>query len=238
MIIDPHTILTPPQRMTGLPGTGDELIAAMDRAGVDLSCAYSRDHDYLAEAVEKYPDRLIGLAWTCVSDQGAVERLEYALSDLRFRGTKMNMPSALAALRSNAMMDQIYSLLVEHDAVMLTHSAEGDHLFSLPYQFEQVARAFPRLKIIMAHIGAPDDCEEAIKVATWNENVYLGSHAAPSSVIRLAVERAGAHKVLLGTDWPHESFEVEIKKIEMAVSDPADRRLVLGENARRIFNLG
>jgi predicted TIM-barrel fold metal-dependent hydrolase len=56
-------------------------------------------------------------------------------------------------------------------------------------------------------------------------------------VIRLAVERAGAHKVMLGADWPTEDFEVEIKKIEMAVTDPADRKLVLGENAQRLFNL-
>jgi len=237
MIIDPHTILTPPERETGLPGTPEELIAAMDRAEVDLSGAYSRDHDYLADAVQKYPDRIFGMAYISASDDGAVERLEHALKDLKFKGTKLNMPSALAALRSNSMMDQIYSLLIDYDAVMLTHSAEGDHTFSLPYQFEQVTRAFPKLKIIMTHIGVPDDYEEAIKVATWNENLYLSSHAAPSSVIRLAVERAGAHKVMLGADWPHEDFEVEIKKIEMAVTGPADRKLVLCENAQRLFNL-
>ncbi len=88
----------------------------------------------------------------------------------------------------------------------------------------------------MAHIGVPDDCEEAIRVATWNKNVYLGSHAAPGSVIRQAVKRAGAHKVILGTDWPYQDFEVEIKKMEMAVPDPADLKLVLGENTRRMFN--
>jgi hypothetical protein len=222
---------------TWLPTTAEELISDMDRGGVDGGAAYCRDHAYLADVVEKYPDRIVGLAWTCASDDGAVERLEHALTVLRFKGTKMNMPSTLAALRSNSMMDHIYSLLVEHDAVLVAHSAEGDHTFSLPYQFEQVTRAFPKLKIIMAHIGVPDDYEEAIKVATWNQNVYLASHAAPSSVIRLAVERAGAHKVMLGTDWPHEDFEVEIKKIEMAVTDPADRKLVLCENAQRLFNL-
>jgi len=238
MIIDPHTILKPPGDVTRLPGTAEELIAAMDRSAVDLCGAYCRDHDHLAEAVGKYPDRIFGMAWTSPSADGAVDRLEHALKVLKFKGTKINMPSALAALRSNSVMDEIYSLLLEHDAVLLAHSAEGDHTFSLPYQFEQVARAFPKLKIIMAHIGAPDDCEEAIKVATWNRNVYLGSHAATGSVIRMAIERAGAHKVLLGTDWPHEDFEVEIKKIEMAVPDPADRELVLGENARRLFDLG
>ena len=238
MIIDPHTILAPPGYVTRLPGTVDELITAMDRSGVDLCGAYCRDHNHLADAVKKYPDRILGMAWTSASAEGAVERLEHALKVLKFKGTKMNMPSALAALRSNSVMDQIYSLLIEYDAVLLAHSAEGDHTFSMPYQFEQVARAFPKLKIIMAHIGAPDDCEEAVKVATWNENVYLGSHAATGSVIRMAVERAGAHKVLLGTDWPHEDFEVEIKKIEMAVPDPADRKLVLAENAQRLFNLG
>ena len=39
----------------------------------------------------------------------------------------------------------------------------------------------------MAYIGVPDDCEEAIRAATWEKYVYLGSHAAPGSVIRQAV---------------------------------------------------
>jgi predicted TIM-barrel fold metal-dependent hydrolase len=236
MVIDPHTILTPPDVPNELPGSPEALIAAMDRAGVDLGGAYCRDHSYTAQAVEKYPDRIFGMAFILPSDEGSLEKLEHALKVLKFKGTKLNMPSSLAALRSNSVMDQVYSLLIDYDAVLLAHSAEGDHTFSLPYQFEQVARAFPRLKIIMAHIGVPDDFEEAIKVATWNDNVYLSSHAAPSSVVRMAVERAGAHKVMLGADWPHEDFEVEVKKIEMAVPNDADRRLVLGENAQRIFN--
>lgn len=235
MIIDPHNVLIVRHDDDSPPAGVEQLIAAMDRGGVDRCGVYCYDNQVTAEAVQAYPERIFGMAWIIPSDLGALETLNYCLGELKFKGLKLNMPKSQAALRPNSVMDKIYSMLVDYDAVLLAHSTEGDHIFSMPYQFEQVARAFPELKIIMAHIGAPDDCEEAIRVATWNENVYLGSHAAPGSIIRMAVERAGAHKVVLGADWPYEDFEVEIKKIAMAVPDPADRKLVLGENSQRLF---
>lgn len=238
MIIDPHNVLKSSGDVLALPGSAGQLIADMDRAGVDLSGAYCYDNAVTAEAVNRHPERIFGMAWAVPSNPGAVEIVDRALNEWKFKGLKFNGPKSLAAMRPNGVMNEIFSLLVERDAVLLAHSTEGDHIFSMPYQFEQVARAFPRLKIIMAHIGAPDDIEDAIRVATWNENVYLSSHAAPGPVIRLAAQRAGAHKVMLGADWPYEDFEVEITKIKAAIPDAAERELVLGGNAQRLFNFG
>lgn len=235
MIIDPHNVLFVQPDPDGMPGHADELIADMDRAGVDYCGVYCRNNDFAKKSVEEHTDRLFGMAWAIPSDAGSLEVVETCLRDYQFKGLKLNMPTSKATLTPNRVMRDFFQLLIDYDAVLLAHSTEGDHIFSMPYQFEQVARAFPKLKIIMAHIGAPDDCEEAIRVAQWNKNVYLGSHAAPGSVIRMAVERAGADKVILGTDWPFQDFEVEMKKIEMAVPDAADRKLVLGENTKRMF---
>ena len=237
MIVDPHNVLIPSENKKYLSGTSEELAKAMDNCGVDLCGIYSRDNELVAAAVDRFPDRLFGMAWVLPGSEDALERLEFALKTLKFKGLKLNMPSALAALRSNSVMDPIYSLLIDYEAVLLAHSAEGDHIFSLPYLFEQVARSFPKLKIIMAHIGVPDDYEEAIRIATWNKNVFLSTHAAPSSVIRMAVKRAGPNKVLLGTDWPYEDFAVEMLKVKMAVPNSVDRDLVLGTNATHIFGL-
>ena len=237
MIIDPHNVLFEETDPETLLGSAGQLIADMDRGGVDLCGAYCTNNMVVVDAVKKYPDRIFGMAWAVPSDEGALVEVEKCLKEYKFKGLKLNMPKSLATLTPNSVMNDFYQILIDYDAVLLGHSTEGDHIFSMPYQFEQVARAFPKLKIIMAHIGTPDDCEEAIKVATWNKNVYLGSHAAPGSIIRKSVERAGAHKVVLGTDWPFEDFEVEIIKIEMAVPNPVDRKLVLGENSKRLFDI-
>ncbi len=236
MILDPHNVIHMVGNDPSERASAARLVADMDRGKVDRCGIYCTDNQVVDDAVKKYPDRLWGMAWIIPSDFGALEELENCLKVRKFKGLKLNATKSLATLRPNSVMNEIFAMLVDYDVVLLGHSAEGDHIFSLPYQFEQVARAFPKLKIIMAHIGAPDDCEEAIRVATWNKNVYLGSHAAPGSVIREAVKRAGADKVILGTDWPYQDFEVEIKKMEMAVPNPADLKLVLGENTRRLFD--
>ena len=237
MIIDPHNVLFEVTDPETLLGSVEQMIADMDRGGVDLCGAYCVNNEIVVEAVKKYPQRVFGMGWAVPSDQGSLEQVEKCLKDYKFKGLKLNMPKSLATLTPNSAMNDFYQLLIDYDAVLLAHSTEGDHIFSMPYQFEQVARAFPKLKIIMAHIGAPDDCEEAIKVAQWNDNVYLGTHAAPGSIIRMSVERAGPHKVVLGADWPFEDYEVEVKKIEMAVPNLKDRELVLGETSKRLFNI-
>ena len=57
------------------------------------------------------------------------------------------------------------------------------------------------------------------------------------SVIRDAVRNAGPEKVLLGSDTPGPSLALEVKKIEMAISDKRERELVLGDNAARILGV-
>ena len=41
----------------------------------------------------------------------------------------------------------------------------------------------------------------------------------------------------MGTDTPTEVHEVEMRKIELAVPDPAKRALVMGGNIARILRL-
>lgn len=88
---------------------GEERIAEMDEAGVDIQvlslCIPGCDHfepadgiamakqtnDELAEAVKKYPDRYVGLAALAPQDpEGSAKELERAVTKLGMKGTKFN----------------------------------------------------------------------------------------------------------------------------------------------------
>jgi hypothetical protein len=54
-------------------------------------------------------------------------------------------------------------------------------------------------------------------------------------LLESAVERAGAHKVLFGSDGPWLHPGVELAKVRLLKLPPADEKLVLGENFLRLI---
>jgi hypothetical protein len=53
----------------------------------------------------------------------------------------------------------------------------------------------------------------------------------------MAYEEVGPEQIVMGTDWPANHFALERAKIERAIPDEDDRRLVEGENAARLLGL-
>ena len=53
-----------------------------------------------------------------------------------------------------------------------------------------------------------------------------------------SVRELGAERVLMGTDSPYWDFEVQLKKIEVAVPDEEDRKKIKGENIAKMLKLG
>ncbi len=108
---------------------------------------------------------------------------------------------------------------------------------NMPFQFDEMARTFPDVTIVMAHMGTVWGFQDALVVAERRPNVMLGTALAFSGFVQMAVEWVGADKVLMETDSPVQAFEAEIAKIEIAVPDRAARDLVMGGNIARILRL-
>lgn len=108
--------------------------------------------------------------------------------------------------------------------------------------FEPWFSQFPKLTFILAHMNfhKPD---VAIDLAERYSNVVLDTSWQPAEIIGEAVRRAGADRVLFGSDWPFlgNSHSVMRNRIEDCVQSgwisraQADR--VLGFNAARVFGL-
>jgi predicted TIM-barrel fold metal-dependent hydrolase len=124
----------------------------------------------------------------------------------------------------------------------------GCHLsdYSRPARFGEIARQFPRLTIVLAHIGLGWQ-EEAVALAQTYPNVYFDSclvitgtwNPVPLSdgeIVSL-LRMVGLDRVMFASDWP---LCVPLKERERAESLPlsdTERRLLFHENAQRILRL-
>ncbi len=184
---------------------------------------------YIAEAVKKYPDRLIGYARiNPFYGSQSLQLVREALGDLGFKGVKFHQES-ITALPYNPSVLAVIRVAAEHRAPVLFHT--GDEAMSLPLQVGKAAEAVPDATIIMAHCGGYYHPDQAIAVAERYDNLLIDTSAIPyPEKVREAVRRLGPERVLFASDGPGCNPALELKKIELAGLTEHERKLVLGEN--------
>ena len=105
-----------------------------------------------------------------------------------------------------------------------------------------LATHYPNTTIIFPHLGGCSISEPGIdgfiELGRDYENVFLDtSYQALAWKIGDAVERAGARKVIWGSDGPLIHPALELQKVKILGLPQEEEALVLGENIARLIGL-
>jgi predicted TIM-barrel fold metal-dependent hydrolase len=155
-----------------------------------------------------------------------------------FRGLKLEIANNAADASMRPLMEaaQQHNLLVLQHAWSMTKI--GERAFHTdPEDVATLARRFPAVRIIMAHLtGCGVRGVQAVKPC---RNVVVDtSGAAPESgIVEYAVEQLGAGRVVYGSDAPIRDFGVAIARITGSRLDAPTRRKILHDNAAIILGL-
>lgn len=189
---------------------------------------YARANHEVARLVAQYPERLWGMAFVhAARDRGRVRALlTRAVHDYGFIGVKVH----------------------RHDAGITREVCEAARRLSLPILYdvagevavvELLADEFPELDFIVPHLGSfADDWRAQLALIDHLErhpNVYADTSGVRRfDLLAEAVQRAGARKLLFGSDGPWLHPAVELAKIHALGLSPSDQALVLGGNLLRL----
>lgn len=203
----------------------------------DLSC---NNADVL-RAHQQYPDRIIPIANVRLGRDGPDGVA--ALIGQGFRGVKTTRPLQDYDCPE---YDEVYQLLEKEQLPVLFHTgivlrsltdAEDDVSSDRmrPAKLDRVARRFPGLTIIMAHLGAPWH-DEAAMMVRMHPNVFADMTGAPGGWLRpklgaplrqLLYWPGAVRKLVFGTDvhWRDLTWAVEIQTemLEALESDAESR---------------
>ncbi len=276
MIIDFHTHIFPPEiienrskyiqdqkwfsrlygnrnaRMASARG----LVGEMDRCGVDKAVAcgfawddfdlYVRTNDYIADAVSRYPDRLIGFANIPPLHPRALDELERC-ADMGFRGIGELKPmgqgfdlddaGGLAPFAEAAASRGLPLLIHISEPVGRQYAGKG---YTSPGKAYRFAKRFPDLKLIYAHWGGglifyelmPDVHEELA-------NVYYDCSANPylydSRIFTLVMEMPVREKVLFASDYPLLRLDDCLDEVAGAGLGDQPYQALMGGNAAALL---
>lgn len=214
-------------------------------------------NSYLAEVKRKYPDRFFVCGLCEFRRPGFYAEAE-KLIDEGFRGIKIPAQRLLlkegrVSLTSDEMM-RMFHLMENKGVILSIDLADGDIQTS---EMEEIIAECPDLKIAIGHFGmvTRPRWEEQIKLAR-NKNVMIESggitwlfndefYPFPGAIraIQEAADLTGFDKLMWGSDYPRTitaityrmSYDFVVKSRDIT---EADKRLFLGENARRFYGFG
>jgi predicted TIM-barrel fold metal-dependent hydrolase len=239
MIIDCHCHAGKGDGLTGPWDTdaplGDYLRRAA-AAGISRTvvfpafCAgYAQANAELARIVAAAPGRLWGFAMVHPAlDRGRIgEMVATAVDRYRFRGIKVH--------RFDAPITREVCEAARRHRVPVLYDVTGDITV-----IELLAAEYPDVTFIIPHLGSfADDWRAQLGIIDHLVR-HPNVHADTSGVRRFdlleqAVKRAGAHKILFGSDGPWLHPAVELAKIRALALSSSEEALVVGGNLLRIF---
>lgn len=242
MIIDSHTHVDLVESW-GWMDPPEVILDLMDGSGVDQAVIMTyRDavgpHDpaieYIRQAVDKYPHRLIPYVRINPNSPGAMDALDQALGDFKFKGLKLHPVSYVGFPYTEPTL-RLMRRAAQYQAPVLFHT--GDEPLALPDEVAEAARLVPESTVIMAHLGGYYHYRAVLDIADQLPNVLVDTSAIPYPwVIREAVDAFGAERVLYASDGPGCPPVLEIEKVQLAGLTIKEQELVFAGNILRILN--
>src|SRR6266404_1521766 len=229
MIIDCHCHAGKGDRMTAPWNTDAPIEPHLRRAraaGIDKTIVFPLFHSDYAEAngqlarlVERYRGWLIGFAFIhAARDAGRVfGMVQRAVTCWGFRGIKVHGHEARA-----------FRLPLLYDVAGQAHV------------MDMLAPQYPDVNFIIPHLGSfADDWrvhQQVVDLMVRFPNVYGDTSGVRRfDYIVQAVDRAGAQKLLFGSDGPWLHPGLELHKIRLLQLPPDEEALILGGNALRLL---
>ena len=168
-------------------------------------------NDRIANIVKRWLRKLIPFGSVNPLFSGALDEFKRAVEVLGMKGFKLS-PIYPSFHPMDPRAVRIYEQAQEWKIPLIFHAATAQAAniplkWADPRLFDDVAYAFPELKIIMAHLGHPWQ-KECIVMARKHPNVYLelsGNFYREWSfyqALLFALEWGQTHKILFGSDWP------------------------------------
>jgi predicted TIM-barrel fold metal-dependent hydrolase len=225
----------PPPPFT--PFDPQRILTRMDAAGVDRAfvCSLGQriENDFIVGLVARHPDRFFGYGQVMPQWDDAEEQIAAFAREPGMVGLKLHPTLHGYHFADHGMLDPIFDVCRQHRLIVLVNAL--DDPFCSPFAIEEIARNFPTVPVLIAHMGAVWNMPEALIVAERHDHVYLETSSTLLSDVRKAYGRVGPGKIVMGTEWPGHDFDLERMKIAKAIEDDADRALVEGGNMARLL---
>jgi len=205
---------------------------------------------WVCDVVKKHPQLVpfIGVDPSVLSIEETQAHVREMVDHHGARGIKVH-PVVQRFYMHDERMLPILRTCVELGLPIITHSgpARGNDQYAEPRAFAEVLKAFPELRLVLAHMGG-GVWRQLPEIAKAFPNVYLdlceiiewtGAPNAPTDheLAQLIVD-VGPGRVMMGSDFPWYDIDHTVERVmELPLLSKEQKEAVLGANAIRILGI-
>lgn len=216
----------------------------------------------LSEIVSSHPDRFIGYAHHDPSEPDAAETLEYYIREKGLKGYKILAPRIDTPMNDKSMypvwevaQDLEIPVLI-HFGIMGGAGGIGNHININPIIIHDVAKAFPKMNIIVPHFGC-GYVFETLNLCWSCPNVVIDTSGSNQwmrwmpyevtlqGLYKKYYETVGPERILFGTDsswfprgFAHAYLEEQMRAMVYSGFTAEERDLILYKNISNLLSLG
>ena len=197
-------------------------------------------HPWLAR-IQARDERLLCFGGAHPEEPDREEEFERMVSEYGLRGLKLH-PCMQMFFLNDRRLFPIYERAEAIGLPVLAHTGgdpiRGMELYGHPRDLDEVASAFPNLRIIMAHFGIPF-FDEAVELMRKHGNLVTDISFTievidPGQLCSL-VREVGVDRVMFGSDYPFIEPKAAIRKVlELDLPDE-DKEKILWRNAIQLL---
>lgn len=251
-----------PPFMTDGRNSAEVFLSNMDYAQVAAAVVTQEfidgmQNDYLEQVRQQYPDRFFVCGMCEFRKPGffeqAVSLAERGFKAIKIPAQRLLLPEGRVRLTGEEMM-KMFHLMEERGMILSIDLADGD---TQTGEMEEIISECPDLKIAIGHFGmvTRPGWLAQVRLArhphvrlesggiTWLFNDEFYPFKGAVRAIREAADEVGFEKLMWGSDYPRTitaityrmSYDFVLKSDELTDDE---KRLFLGENARRFYQFG
>ncbi len=231
-------------------GTVSDTVAKMDEWGVDkvvmlmIATKPSQFETITKWSIEIASDRIIPFASVHPDAENVSDQLE-SLKKIGIKGIKLH-PDYQDFYIDEERLFPIYEKCTELEMPIVFHAGLDalcpDNIHAPVDRIVKVIDKFPKLQMILAHLGANEMWEDVYeKIAGKSENVYLDTafigEKCSDELMEKIIKKHGANKILFGSDLPWMSPKEVVEKLNRLNLTNEEMELILHKNAEKVLKI-
>jgi len=160
--------------------------------------------------------------------------------DKRVCGVKFH-PSVSRCSTDSNLMSKFWKRCEERDLLVLVHCGR-DKISNIQY-LVTTSKMFSKVNFIGAHLGgnATDIIEKSLDILGKEklDNLFLDISAGKlPRLIKLAVSKIGADKILFGSDVPYADLKISKICLELSEVSNIEMDMIFYDNAKKLLEVG
>lgn len=231
-------------------GTVKGLCEHMDKSGVDISVVLPiatkpTQHKIINDwAASIRSERIYPFGTVHPFGDDTMETIE-RIKSLGLYGIKLH-PDYQGFFANDKRAYPVYDLCSQLDIPITFHAGFDplcpDTIHGSPEMFEQIHKDFPKLTMILAHMGGMYRWDMVEKhIAGTDGNIYLDTAVVANEIginpLNRIINKHGADRILMASDCPWDDPLNEIHMIENLDIPENDKEKILYKNACRLLNI-